>query len=53
MISRELGYLTGMCHAGDENRIKVFDLASLEKFMALSAEDFCDKYIDRKSLKNQ
>lgn len=52
MISRELEHLTGQCHAGDEKRIKVFNLASLEKFVALSAEDFCDKYIYRKSLED-
>lgn len=53
MIIRELEHLTGQCHVGDEEEIKVFDLASLEKFMALSAEDFCDKYIYRKDLTNQ
>ena len=42
MICRELDHLK---NAGDEKRIQVFELGSLERFMAASAEKFCDSYI--------
>ena len=45
MICRELDHLKKECHAGDEKRIQVFELGSLERFMAASAEEFCDSYI--------
>lgn len=45
MICRELAHLKKECQAGDENQIQVFDLSSLENFMAASAEDFCKTYL--------
>ena len=45
MICREIAHLKQACHAGDETRIQVFDLASLEAFMEASAQDFCRQFV--------
>lgn len=46
MICRELSHLKQECHVGDEKKIQVFELSSLEKFMADTAEKFCEAYIE-------
>lgn len=45
MICRELEHLKQECHVGDEKRIQVFELESLERFMSASADEFCRNYL--------